>query len=122
VGRVAVRRALNFDTANHMWETGLSGHICHGVYATEIRQLSVFSGVARGRHVYQVRHFFTELLFVILIFHCELQQVTYIFGLLDIFKIFFVVQVLNSKLEITLRVSVTSTTILTSNRTIHKNT
>jgi len=33
-----------------------------------------------------------------------------------------VIQVLNSKLGITLRVSVTSATILTVKRTIHKNT
>jgi len=33
-----------------------------------------------------------------------------------------VIQVLNSKLEITLRVSVTSSTILTAKRTIHKST
>jgi len=37
-------------------------------------------------------------------------------------KEFFVVQVLNSKLGITLRVSVTSATILTAKWTIHKNT
>jgi len=33
-----------------------------------------------------------------------------------------VIQILNSKLGITLRVSVTSATILTAKRTIHKNT
>jgi len=33
-----------------------------------------------------------------------------------------VIQVLNSKLEITLHVSVTTVTILTAKRTIHKNT
>jgi len=33
-----------------------------------------------------------------------------------------VIQVLNSKLETTLRVSVTSATILTAKKTIHKNT
>jgi len=33
-----------------------------------------------------------------------------------------VIQVLNSKLGITLRISVTSATILTAKRTIHKNT
>jgi len=37
-------------------------------------------------------------------------------------KDFVVVQVLNSKLGITLRVLVTSVTILTAKRTIHKNT
>jgi len=48
----------------------------------------------------------------------QLKQKIFIGKTLDLM----VIQVLNSKLGITLRVSVTSATIFTSKRTIHKNT